>query len=344
MASRNIKRDAAERILAWYDRAGRTLPWRADRDPYRVWLSEIMLQQTTVAAVIPYYESFLARWPGVEDLAQAELNAVLNAWKGLGYYARARNLHACARVVAFEMGGRFPDTEDELRKLPGVGEYTAAAVAAIAFERPVVAIDANVARVASRLFAERDPKAAKALARGLAPDARPGDFVQALMDLGATVCKPKAPDCGNCPLNAPCAARARGEAEAYPPRKKKPPKPNRYGVAFWAERGGAVLVRRRPEKGLLGGMAEFPSTPWRETPWSEEEARREAPIAAEWRELPGAVRHGFTHFNLELKVWIGNARREHVKDGKWVGIGLLDGEALPTVMKKVASRVHEGLR
>jgi len=264
MAKRGPEKSEAAALLAWYDRSARSLPWRAPpgavADPYRVWLSEIMLQQTTVATVRGYYDRFLARWPSVEALAAAPLDEVLKAWAGLGYYARARNLHACARRVAGEMGGRFPATLESLGALPGIGPYTAAAIAAIAFDRPHAAVDGNVERVMSRLNAITEPlPAAKpalaAAAQALVPDRRPGDFAQAMMDLGATVCTPRNPRCGDCPWTDRCFARREGIAETLPRRMARKAVLTRYGAAFWIERSdGAVLLRRRPEKGLLGGM------------------------------------------------------------------------------------------
>jgi A/G-specific adenine glycosylase len=334
----------ARRLLAWYDRHRRSLPWRAkpgeQPDPYRVWLSEIMLQQTTVAAVGPYFQSFLARWPNVDALAAAKLDEVLHAWQGLGYYARARNLHRCAIHVAGALGGRFPDTEEGLAGLPGIGPYTAAAIAAIAFDRKATAVDGNVERVVARLFAVREPLPAakpelRRLAGTLTPPKRAGDFAQAMMDLGATVCLPGRPKCMLCPLSEDCRARAEGIAEDLPARSPKRARPLRRGVVFWAVRkDGAVLLRRRPEEGLLGGMMEFPSTDWREKGWSESEALRQAPEAGRWERLPGLVRHGFTHFELELTVL--TARAEGKAPGVWCAIDRLSEMALPSLMKKVA--------
>src|SRR5487761_48547 len=333
-------------LLAWYDRHRRVLPWRARpgeaTDPYRVWLSEIMLQQTTVAAVAPYYERFLARWPDIEALARAELDDVLHAWQGLGYYARARNLHACARVIA-ERGG-FPDSEAGLRELPGVGTYTAAAIAAIAFGRRAAAVDGNAERVLARLYAVRTPlSAAKPRLRdhalALVPADRPGDFAQALMDLGATVCTPKQPRCGACPWLRCCRAAAQGIAEKLPRRAAKPTKPRRHGVAFWAvNEAGAVLLRRRPPNGLLGGMMEVPSTDWRVAPWDDREATQAAPLKARWRRLPGTVAHGFTHFDLELVILTATATGAAARNGVWVVPARFKDHALPSVMKKVIDR------
>jgi A/G-specific adenine glycosylase len=332
------------KLLAWYDRHRRSLPWRAkpgeQPDPYRVWLSEIMLQQTTVAAVGPYFQSFLARWPSVQALAAAELDEVLHAWQGLGYYARARNLHRCAIHVARTLGGRFPETEEGLADLPGIGPYTAAAIAAIAFDRKATAVDGNVERVVARLFAVREPLPGakpelRRLAGTLTPAKRAGDFAQAMMDLGATVCLPGRPKCMLCPLSEDCRARAEGIAEDLPARSPKRTRPLRRGVVFWAVRkDGAVLLRRRPEEGLLGGMMEFPSTDWREKSWSESEALPHAPEAGRWERLPGLVRHGFTHFELELTVL--TARAEGKAPGTWCAIDRLSEMALPSLMKKVA--------
>jgi A/G-specific adenine glycosylase len=343
----------ARDLLRWYDRNRRRLPWRAEpgegADPYRVWLSEIMLQQTTVAAVIPYFEAFTARWPTVEALAAAPRDDVLKAWAGLGYYARARNLHACAQMVAAEHGGRFPDTEDALRALPGVGDYTAAAVAAIAFARRAVVVDGNVVRVIARLFAVETPmpKARReiaALTDGLTPADRAGDFAQAMMDLGATVCTPTSPDCLLCPWRGACRAHAAAEAASYPKKAPKKDKPTRYGVCFWAEDGrGAVLLRTRPDKGLLGGMTELPGTPWRDAPWADAEALTHAPAAADWRAAAVDVRHTFTHFHLVLRVMRAETGRLNPPDGAWwADAAAIGSEALPTVMKKAVRAARDG--
>ena len=339
-------------LLAWYDRHRRHLPWRSApgerADPYHVWLSEIMLQQTTVKAVGPYYAKFLARWPSVGALAAATLDDVLKAWAGLGYYARARNLHACAQAVTAQYGGHFPDTEDALRTLPGIGGYTAAAIAAIAFGRRAVAIDGNIERVIARLFAiETELPAAKteirARAETLVPQRRVGDFTQATMDLGATICTPKKQACGICPWMQSCVARARDDAETFP---RKPPKVEgrlRYGASFVVVRADdRVLVRTRPEKGLLGGMTEVPSTPWLHE-LSEADALAQAPLKLRWRRLPGVVEHGFTHFPLQQVVYIarGPAKTKAPAGMRWVALGDLHGEALPNVMRKVVA--HAGL-
>jgi A/G-specific adenine glycosylase len=334
-------------LLAWYDRHRRELPWRAPPgtrpDPYRVWLSEIMLQQTTVATVRSYFDRFTTRWPEISALAAAPLDEVLHLWQGLGYYARARNLHACARAVMSRHGGVFPDEIAALRALPGIGDYTAAAIAAIAFGRPVAAVDGNVERVIARLYRVAEPLPAakarlKTLAQALTPAERAGDFVQAMMDLGATICTPLRPRCVLCPWRESCAGA--GEAASLPARAARAERPMRYGVAFWLTRpDGAVLLRRRPEKGLLGGMAEFPSTPWRATPWTIGEALQEAPAAAAWSPLPGTVRHGFTHFLLEL----GIVAAEGEAEGVWSPIDRLGEHALPTLMKKLARHAVSAL-
>ena len=339
----------ASRLLAWYDRHRRTLPWRAlpgaKTEPYLVWLSEIMLQQTTVATVGDYFRKFMARWPTVQALAAAPIDDVLSAWAGLGYYARARNLHACARTVAELHDGRFPDTEDALRALPGIGPYTAAAIRAIAFDQPASAVDGNVERVIARLFAIRTPlpdakPEIQARAASLVPQQRAGDYAQAMMDLGATVCTPRSPRCVICPLMKTCKARKEGIAEELPARAPKAEKPTRRGLAFvLANRDGAILLRKRPAKGLLGGMDEVPSSPWREGKLVIADALNEAPVPARWKVLEGGVRHTFTHFHLELAVARATATTSRLAKlapgSAWVEIDKLDERALPTVMRKV---------
>jgi len=312
MVTESTSSPSAASLLAWYDRHRRALPWRARpgerADPYRVWLSEIMLQQTQVQAVIPYFLRFLERWPTVEALASADLDEVLAAWAGLGYYARARRLHACACAVVADFGGHFPDNEAGLLALPGVGAYTAGAIAAIAFNRPAAAVDGNVERVMARAYAIATPlPAAKSAIRertlAMIPQERPGDFAQALMDLGATVCTPRNPACGICPWRDGCAGRKAGIAADLPVSAPRKVRPQKHGLVFWIERGdGAVLLRRRPDEGLLGGMLELPSTPWRALPWGLEEALPHAPAPAGFRLLPGVARHGFTHFLIDLAV------------------------------------------
>jgi len=330
-------------LLAWYDRHRRRLPWRAPpggtADPYRVWLSEIMLQQTTVGTVGPYYERFLARFPDVAALAAAPEEAVLRAWAGLGYYARARNLLACARAVAAR--GGFPRDVEGLRALPGIGAYTAAAVAAIAFGVPVVPVDGNVERVATRIFAIAEPlpgakatiaAAAARLGADPAARARPADFAQALFDLGAGVCTPTSPACVLCPWRTGCAGRRQGIAADLPRRAERPARPLRYGAHFWLTDGRRVLLRRRPPRGLLGGMTELPGTPWRAERWSPAEALAHAPMVADWR-AAGEVRHGFTHFRLHIAVFAAVVERIE-GEGFLHPVDALEAAALPTLMRK----------
>lgn len=339
-----IHRDALRSaLLTWYDRQARDLAWRvgpADRrggvrsDPYRVWLSEVMLQQTTVPHATPYFLSFTQRWPTVLDLAAVEDGDLMAAWAGLGYYARARNLLACARAVADQHGGVFPDTEEGLRALPGVGAYTAAAVAAIAFDREANVVDGNVERVIARLFAVETPvpdakPELKALAAGLVTAERPGDWAQALMDMGATVCRPRSPLCDICPISEWCEGLKTGAPETYPRKTKKADRPRRYGVAWLLTRGEEVALIRRPPKGLLGGMLGLPTSDWRSAPWSDEEAVAAAPINADWQDR-GAIEHVFTHFSLTLRVFAAEGEGEFV----WTpreGLG-----ALPSVFLKAA--------
>ncbi|MEZ5852964.1 MAG: A/G-specific adenine glycosylase [Hyphomicrobiaceae bacterium] len=342
----------ARLLLAWYDSERRDLPWRyapgATPDPYRVWLSEIMLQQTTVKAVIPYFERFLLRWPTVQALAAADLNAILAAWAGLGYYSRARNLHACAKAVVAQHGGQFPGTEAALLELPGIGPYTAAAIASIAFGEKATPVDGNVERVVSRLRAVREPlpqskPELKRLAAALTPTRRAGDFAQAMMDLGATICAPKRPSCLVCPLQTKCEAAALGIAETLPARAVQAERPTRYGRAYLALReDGYVLLRRRHEAGLLGGMLEIPSTPWEDAPSSDVAAMQSAPLQADWWLSPGLVRHTFTHFKLELAVYRALVRADvslnlwaEPERCLWVHRRDLHAEALPSVMRKV---------
>jgi A/G-specific adenine glycosylase len=336
-------------LLAWYDVHRRVLPWRAPlgrrADPYRVWLSEIMLQQTTVQAVAGYYRKFLERWPRVEDLAATPQEDVLAAWAGLGYYARARNLHAAAQVVANQMGGKFPMTAAALRELPGVGGYTAGAIAAIAYDERQAAMDANAERVIARLYAVETPmpKAKAELhvyGMALVPQ-RAGDFVQALMDLGSAICTPKRPDCGNCPWELPCQARQRGIQEQLPVKSPKVARPLRRGAAFVVtDKDGDVLLRKRPDKGLLASMLEPPLGPWEEDFPSRGKALKQAPFEAAWRKRAGVVRHGFTHFELEIEVYAATVSRRPKTTGQWVPTDKLRAVALPTVMRKI---VEHGL-
>ncbi len=355
-------RDRPALLLAWYDRHRRRLPWRAlpgeRAAAYRVWLSEIMLQQTGVKTVGPYFEKFLARWPDVAAMAQASLDDVLRMWAGLGYYSRARNLHACAVAVARDHGGVFPDTEEGLRALPGIGPYTAAAIAAIAFDRRTMPVDGNIERVVSRLYAVEEPlpqakpliqqRAATLLGPSRAGDeesragdeeSRAGDSAQALMDLGASICTPKKPACVLCPLNEDCLARARGDQETFPRKAPKKSGTLRRGAAFVITRGEELLVRSRPEKGLLGGMTEVPGSDW--LAGQDDKAARGQALAlngvARWHRKAGVVTHVFTHFPLELVVYTAQvaAGTRAPKGMRWVPIATLAGEALPNVMRKV---------
>ena len=369
---RTLAEDGAGRpalLLAWYDRHRRKLPWRplsGERaDPYRVWLSEIMLQQTGVKTVGPYFEKFLARWPDVDALGRASLDDVLRMWAGLGYYSRARNLHACAVAVRGDHGGAFPDTEQGLRALPGIGPYTAAAIAAIAFGRRTMPVDGNIERVVSRLFAVEEPlPQAKPLIQQLAAtllgtsrtgdersragdersragdeESRAGDSAQALMDLGSSICTPKKPACALCPLNDDCVSRARGDQETFPRKAAKKTGALRRGAAFVVTRGDELLVRTRPEKGLLGGMTEVPGSHWLAAQ-DDKAALKQAPALktiARWHRKAGVVSHVFTHFPLELVVYTATvpARARPPEGMRWVPIATLRDEALPNVMRKV---------
>lgn len=329
------------RILGWYDRSARVLPWRIAPnsggvpDPYRIWLAEVMLQQTTVAAVAGYFARFIERWPTVADLAAADDADVMAAWAGLGYYARARNLLACARAVVRDHGGVFPDTEVGLRALPGVGDYTAAAVAAIAFGRAAVVVDANIERVIARhrLIETPLPTAKREIRAALAPlvpGARPGDFAQALMDLGATICTPRAPACAICPAMADCRARGRPDIERLPAKPPKKAKPHRHGLAHWIERDGAVWLVRRPAKGMLGGMRALPGGEWTDSPPSESGVV--------------SVDHGFTHFDLTLTLVRRDLlpeARDAAAEGLWWPIAELDAAGLPTLYRKLTDKMLE---
>lgn len=331
-------------LLTWYDAHARVLPWRVgpeDRaagvipDPYRVWLSEIMLQQTTVAAVRDYFHRFTRAWPTVGALAAAPDADVMAEWAGLGYYARARNLLKCARVVAGRHGGRFPDTRDALMELPGIGPYTAAAIAAIAFDRPETVVDGNVERVMARLHAVEAPlpgakKELVRLAGELTPRHRPGDYAQAVMDLGATVCTPRSPACGICPWIHACAGRAAGIAGDLPRKEAKKGKPVRFGIAWIGRRAdGAWLLETRPERGLLGGMLGWPGTDWSEAPQGE------PPVKADWRDLGAEVRHTFTHFHLRLSLQVARLPLDALPSrGTFVPAAAFRPASLPTVMRK----------
>ncbi len=331
-------------LLAWYDRHRRTLPWRGEADPYRVWLSEVMLQQTTVAAVAPRYARFLARFPDVASLAATSWEEVSEEWAGLGYYARARNLHAGAKAIV--AAGGFPRTAEELRAIPGIGPYTAAAVAAIAFDEPVVPVDGNVERVTARVFLVEQPlpgarRRLTTLASGWMADpaarARPGDFAQALFDLGATICTPRNPACALCPWREGCAARRAGAQNELPRKAPKRARPLRHGVHFWAEDpAGRILVRRRPPEGLLGGMLEIPGTPWRDAPWELAEALPHAPLPGlPWTELPGLARHGFTHFELEMRLLRATAPAGPASEGHDWMTREAAASAMPGVMRRL---------
>lgn len=334
-------------LLGWYDRHARALPWRSPPgtpppDPYRVWLSEVMLQQTTVAAVKSYFEAFSGRWPDVAELAAADDAEVMSAWAGLGYYARARNMLACARAVARDHGGRFPDTEAGLRALPGIGAYTAAAVAAIAFDRRAVVVDANVERVVARLFRVEEPlpgakRSLHRLADGITPERRAGDFAQAMMDLGATLCTPRKPACVLCPLGAYCAART--APEGFPVKAAKKARPRRFGTIFWVERGDHVLLVTREKRGLLGGMRALPTGPWE----GEAPGLAGAPMAGDWRMGDAQVSHVFTHFALDLAIARLTLEKGCAEKpaGEWWRIDRLDAAGLPTVFAKAARKVLE---
>jgi A/G-specific adenine glycosylase len=333
------------RLLKWYDRNRRNLPWRAlpgeTQDPYRVWLSEIMLQQTSVVTVGPYFHAFLKRWPTMKSLAAAHVDEVMSAWAGLGYYSRARNLHACAKAVACDHAGQLPSTEAELRTLPGIGPYTAAAIAAIAFGKRAAPVDGNIERVLVRLYSVREPLPAakvqlKAIAETLAPERRAGDFAQAMMDLGAAICTPKSPTCSACPWIDDCQARAEGIAETLPARGAKVARPLRRGAAVvLISSKNEIWLRRRPPKGLLGGMHEPPMSPWEKNFPSH--PNDHAPPKVKARKLMGLVRHTFTHFELELEVYRADDIRAPQLDGagEWAPIAELDRFALPSVMRKV---------
>jgi A/G-specific adenine glycosylase len=345
----------APALLAWYSEHARVLPWRAKPgeavDPYRIWLSEIMLQQTSVTAAAPYFLRFLKLWPRVQDLAAAPVEDIMRAWAGLGYYARARNLHACAKAVSERFGGAFPAAEDSLKTLPGIGDYTAAAIAAIAFGKKATVVDGNVERVVSRLFAVEEALPAskptlKTLAASITPETRAGDFAQSMMDLGATVCIPKNPRCMLCPVAELCSAREQGIAAELPRRAAKGEQRVRVGIAFWLVNGdGAVLLRRRPPKGLLGGMMEVPSSDWVAKEGADLNAlAAQSPVRTRWRALSGIVTHTFTHFQLELAVHLGVKKTgwESI-EGEWVSIEELGGQALPSVMRKVVDHALRAL-
>ena len=337
----------SQKVLAWYDVHARQLPWRIPPeeskngvlpDPYHVWLSEVMLQQTTVVTVKPYFENFITRWPQLEDLAAAQTEEVMGAWAGLGYYSRARNLKACADFLAKEKNGKFPSTKAELEKLPGVGDYTSSAIASIAFAQAAPVVDGNIERVISRLSADPTPLPAfKKICRKhmetITPHDRPGDFAQAMMDLGATICTPKSPNCAACPLQDDCRAREQGNPLQFPNKPKKKAKPTRKGACFVIQRSdGAIWLQNRPPTGLLGGMAQVPTTDW-SSRVDGATGSDAAPFPANWQRHETA-RHTFTHFHLELEVW-STMSNHTLESGWWSTPDQIGGEALPTAIKKV---------
>ncbi|EAU40055.1 A/G-specific adenine glycosylase protein [Fulvimarina pelagi HTCC2506] len=342
----------SEEILAWYDRNARDMPWRlgpkARReghrpDAYKIWLSEIMLQQTTVAAVKPFFARFVNRWPTVGDLANAEASEIMAEWAGLGYYSRARNLHVCAKEVVENHGGAFPRTAAALKALPGIGDYTSAAIASIAFDEAAPVVDGNIERVITRLYRISAPLPGakphvKEKVTGLTPKDRPGDFAQAMMDLGATICVPRSPSCLLCPAAEQCEARSHGDQTAYPVKAAKRPVPQRTGAAFVATRSsdGAVWLRRRPASGMLGGMAEAPSTAWSARKDGETGADV-APFKADWMHV-GAIAHGFTHFKLTLEVYRAEIDAEPSNEGWWAARHEIADQGLPTLMRKVVDK------
>ena len=341
--------DLTERLLAWFGGQRRALPWRdapcGRRDPYRVWLAEIMLQQTTVTAVIPYYQNFLDKWPNVKALAGALDDDVMRAWAGLGYYARARNLLACARFVADHCQGVFPRAESDLLKLPGIGPYTAAAVSAIAFNGPSAPVDGNVIRTLSRLYAvegdmPKNKDKIQILAETLRPQNLSGDYAEALMDLGSQVCRPKNPRCSECPWMQACQAFRAGKAVDYPQKAEKKAKPTRRGWAFWVVRSdGHILLERRPPKGLLGGMIGLPTSAWGETLGTPKQAM-ERFAAEQWTALPGHIEHTFTHFHLELGVIDVRVDANTPWPGLWIARDDVVNQALPSVMQKAISHAQ----
>lgn len=349
--NKRLRRD----LLAWYDAQGRTLPWRIrpeDRaagviaDPYKVWLSEIMCQQTTVVSAAPYWHKFIKKWSDVAQLAAAPLDDVLTAWAGLGYYARARNLHKCANTIMNEYGGVFPTSEAGLLILPGIGPYTAAAIACICFDEAATVVDGNVERVISRMrqveeFLPAARRTLRALADELTDPARPGDYAQAIMDLGATICKPKNPKCRECPWSFACKAHLAGVAENYPKKAPKKERPNRYGAVFFLEDNGKIFLKRRPETGLLGGMMELPGTEWRHEPQALDIWMAQAPEPRNWQRVDRQVKHVFTHFTLYLDVFKGEGSVDQM--GIWADLDMLDDHALPSVMMKAILHAHNAI-
>lgn len=343
-------------LLKWYDNEGRTLPWRAkDKqaiNPYHVWLSEIMLQQTTVITVIPYFLSFIRRWPTFQALSQASLDDILHAWQGLGYYARARNLHRCAQKITSDYNGKLPITSEDLIKLPGIGPYTAKAIAAIAFNEHVLPIDGNIARILSRLYAISSPLPSgmteiQNVANIFTPQIRPGDFAQAMMDLGATICIPRTPLCEKCPFQLTCKAHALGIAAELPVKLKKHARPQKYAIAYILKReDGAILLRKRPEKGLLGGMMGVPTSEWQLQQLENHLINVEAPLITHWEPLEAVTHHSFTHFDLEVKLYYGNICLKKAKylGGDWIFPDQLKLYALPKLFKKIIEASLKKLR
>jgi len=340
--------DFQKNLLNWYMQFQRVLPWRAISpelpNPYHVFLSEIMLQQTTVPTVIRYFDLFITKWPRIQDLAQATLDEILHAWQGLGYYARARNLHKCAQVITQTHAGVFPQEEEELHQLPGIGPYTAAAISAIAFGKASVVVDGNIERIMSRVFAIEDPlprskSLIKEKAAFLTPFHQPGEYAQALMDLGSSICRPKVPLCQECPLHKFCLASHQNRASLYPKFLPKVKKPEKYATVFWVQnQKGQVLIQRRPEKGLLGGMMEIPSSMWQDQKNSQKVVLSEAPFPLEWQEKSGIIKHTFTHFHLYLNVVCGVVTEHH--PGLWVYPQDFHHYAFPTLMQKVIRHVQ----
>ncbi len=341
--------ELSDTLLRWYDRDHRQLPWRMESggqdSAYKVWLSEIMLQQTTVETVKPYFIEFLRRWPLISDLANASLDDVLHAWQGLGYYARARNMLKCARTLWERYKGIFPCNEEELLKLPGIGPYTAAAIVAIAFNRPATVVDGNVERVISRLRMIETPlpsakKEIYKFAKIITPIGRSGDYAQAIMDLGATICKPRKPLCHICPWQPACISYRSGQPEDYPKKPARLIRGSRYGVAFWlVRRDGFILLRRRPNKGLLGGLMEVPTTEWLDTPWKNRAIFNSVPVGERWYRLPTAIKHDFTHFQLELIIMCGTVDGRRAVDGVWCDINNLGNYAISALSKKIVGEV-----
>ena len=340
-------KDKTKQLLIWYEAHRRKFPWRAepDKDPnvYYVWISEIMLQQTRATTAIPYFNRFIARWPTLKELACAPRDDVLHSWSGLGYYARARNLHTCAQDIVKHHGGIFPTSVKDLCSLPGIGPYTASAISAIAFDQPAVVIDANVERIISRLFtvpkpiSQAKPQIEK-LALKIFPAERPGDFAQGLMDLGAQVCRPKNPVCSDCPWSDGCKARKSGKPEAWPVKNPKTPIRTRFGIVFWVEHpSGAILLRKRPDRGMLGGMTEIVSSEWLTEPIPASQIDKHAPIPnADWSPIGEKIQHTFSHFKLELRIYKSKGIIQP-KGAFWCPLEKLAAQPFPTLMKKIVA-------